>query len=313
MQTVNDLKKQCKALGLKRYSHLLKAPLIEFINEALCPRNKMREIISANRLNKDTWSVILSFIESQKRIHSIAHTNKEIYSSLQASFMGQIVKLDLKFPRLFTTDAKLTHLTNMFARYATKLGAAEVVMKEIKLMGWHNNISDAGLAHLANVKVIHLENCENITDAGLAHLKNVKSIELKGSQWLTDAGLAHLSNVEEIGLHSCDGITDTGLAHLKNVKKIKLRWCRNITDAGLAHLKNVEYIDLNYCRLLTNAGLAHLKNVKVFSLSYCPKFTNAGLKHLVNVEKIELRECQGVTDAGIKFLKDKGVKVKVRD
>ena len=110
----------------------------------------------------------------------------------------------------------------------------------------NTKITDAGLAHLRNVKVINLQYCKNITGYGLAHLSNVEDINLWGCQGVTDAGLAHLSNVDNIGLSGCEGITDAGLAHLSNVKEIDLRECY-VTDAGLAYLENVKVINLTCC------------------------------------------------------------------
>jgi len=197
---------------------------------------------SANRLNKDTWSDILSFIdpipiESEDNTRfRVAQTNKEIYSSLQGSFTGQ--KIDLYGP---PSDSSLTCLKNL-RKINFWCGATDGVMKYFEnvhdiVVMWGNNITDSGLQHLKNVKTLELRG-SNITDDGLAHLENVEELFLKGTDRITDAGLAHLTKVKEIDLRMCDGITDAGLTHLKNVEIIWCRDCKQITEAGKQILKD---------------------------------------------------------------------------
>ena len=81
-----------------------------------------------------------------------------------------------------------------------------------------------------------------VTDAGLAHLANIKSLtqlHLERTA-VTDAGLAHLSGLENLEYLNLYGtqITDAGLAHLQNLKKLKKLyvWQTGVTKAGAEQL-----------------------------------------------------------------------------
>jgi hypothetical protein len=93
-------------------------------------------------------------------------------------------------------------------------------------------ITDAGLAHLANVEAIDLTYCD-ITDAGLVHLSNVKRIILSCCENITDAGMEHLLNVNEINLWGCKRVTYAGLDHLPIVTKILWWGDDNTLDTAL--------------------------------------------------------------------------------
>ena len=185
----------------------------------------MTNIIPVNRLSKDEWSVILSFIDTKPRFH-VAQINKETQESLRGSFAGECIYLD----KDEITDAGLKHLKNV---------------EKCDLSGCHY-ITNSGLAHLKNVKEISLNRCRDITWQGLEHLKNMKKIDLHMCMYIrvgiTNADMKHLKNVEKINLSDCHNITDAGLAHLVNAKNINLTCCYKITDAGKQLLKDKRVI-----------------------------------------------------------------------
>jgi len=133
---------------------------------------------AANRINKDCWSNILSFLPTMpSKVWTfqppsdrflIAVTSKEIYESLQGSFTGQTVDLT-RSSRILNSKLKI----------------------------------------LASAKAIYLNGCDWLTDENLSYLKNVKTIFLYSTN-ITDAGLAHLKKVKLIDLGSCKYITEAG-------------------------------------------------------------------------------------------------------
>jgi hypothetical protein len=112
-------------------------------------------------------------------------------------------------------------------------------------------ITDDGLAELANLDLPQLETltlgwCDEITDAGLAHIARMQTITwlgLPSCPKITDAGLRELINA-------------------KNLTGLDLRGCPNITDDGIQQLaakKNWERIDLGGCPKITPQGVAKLQ------------------------------------------------------
>jgi len=112
-------------------------------------------------------------------------------------------------------------------------------------------ITDEGLAELANLDLPDLETltlgwCDEITDAGLAHIGRMQTITwlgLTSCPKLTDSGLRELLNA-------------------KNLTGLDLRGCPNITDDGIQQLaakKNWECIELGGCPKVTPQGVAKLQ------------------------------------------------------
>jgi hypothetical protein len=113
------------------------------------------------------------------------------------------------------------------------------------------SITDQGLESLAKLKLPHLETlslglCGNITDSGLAYIANLRSVTqliLAGCMQVTDSGLPELLRMKHLhylDLRGCPGISDRGLQVL--AAKPSLTWivldgCPNVTAAGVARLK----------------------------------------------------------------------------
>jgi hypothetical protein len=112
-------------------------------------------------------------------------------------------------------------------------------------------ITDQGLAELAKLDLPHLELltlgwCDEITDAGLAHIvrmQTLKRLHLDTCPKVTDGGLRELVNVKnltEVSLRGCPNITDDGIQQLagkKNWTHILLDGCPKITPEGVAKLQ----------------------------------------------------------------------------
>ena len=79
----------------------------------------------------DCWSEVLSFVTDAKDRFKVLTTNKDIYTSLS--------------------------IKNSFTEQTVYLRSS--------------GVTDAGLAHLSNVKEINLACCKNITDAGKQRLR----------------------------------------------------------------------------------------------------------------------------------------------
>ena len=112
-------------------------------------------------------------------------------------------------------------------------------------------ITDEGLAELAKLDLPHLETltlgwCDEITDAGLAHIVRMQTLT-----WL---GLTTCPKITDAGLRE--------LVNAKNLTGLDLRGCPNITDDGIQQLaakKNWERIDLGGCPKITPEGVAKLQ------------------------------------------------------
>jgi hypothetical protein len=112
-------------------------------------------------------------------------------------------------------------------------------------------ITDEGLAELAKLDLPDLETltlgwCDEITDAGLAHIGRMQTIKwlgLTSCPKITDAGLRELINAKNLtglDLRRCPNITDDGIHQLaakKNWERIELGGCPKITAQGVAMLQ----------------------------------------------------------------------------
>jgi hypothetical protein len=120
--------------------------------------------------------------------------------------------------------------------------------------GWKDEkakIKDAGLAVIAqlplpDLDILDIGFCENITDAGLIHLAEMQTVTqllLLGNPQITDAGLREVVKMKKLvylDLRKCTGITDSGLQVLagkSDLQEILIGECTGITTDGVARLK----------------------------------------------------------------------------
>lgn len=119
-----------------------------------------------------------------------------------------------------------------WARYKAKitdeglrrLAALDLPYLESLDLGWCDRITDAGLAHLADMgslKWLHLSACLQITDAGLPPLlsmKNLEALDLRGCPGITDAGLEILgrkTDWKNLAFGGCPNVTPEAVAKLQ--------------------------------------------------------------------------------------------------
>ena len=112
-------------------------------------------------------------------------------------------------------------------------------------------ITDAGLAELAKVDLPNLETlslgyCDNITGAGLAHVARMETITwlaLTSCPNVTDAGLLELVNSKSLtglDLRGCPNVSDDGILQLAAKPDWQTIWlggCPRITPEGVARLQ----------------------------------------------------------------------------
>jgi hypothetical protein len=119
-----------------------------------------------------------------------------------------------------------------------------VSLETLHLDSW--NITNAGLAHLANLKQLQSLSCAcpNIDDAGLAHLQSVRGLQ---SLWLEDFGFKRTKRFSEKGLAEIgqlEGLTNLVLTRL------------DISDHAARHLHNLtqlKSLQLNECHVPAEA------------------------------------------------------------
>ncbi len=237
------------------------------------------------------------------------------------------------------TDAGLGHLANLRSLRELYIWSPRVrgpglvhladlsSLRNLNLEG--NHFGDDGLKYLKDVhsvKKLNLQRMLNLTDAGLAHVANLAQLtDLNLADTpIADRGLAHLSRLtelERLSLYNTQ-ITDEGLVHLKALRSLKRlnigkrgRTKGEITDKGLANLKEIkslQYLDLP-SESATDKGLAdlsELSNLRHLSLPvrwyidakyYTKYYTHKGLSELVKLSLLEELHIAGpgVTDSGM--------------
>jgi tRNA A-37 threonylcarbamoyl transferase component Bud32 len=246
----------------------------------------------------------------------------------------RLITIGLNENRKVTDDDldRLSGLTELSALYLDDTRVTDAALAKVKhltklqvLMVNHYfahiprgpAITDAGLAHLQNMKDLHslgLGGMRKVTDAGLAHLSELTklvSVTL-GYTGITDAGLAHLrKSSAAMSVLQVNGaqVSDNGLKHLagmKNLRHLDLSQTQ-ITGAGLKHLVcfELERLELN-ATAVSDAGLENMKRFpKLTHLHLGPaKVTDEGLRHLAGMKALQSLslDAPAVTDAGLKHL-----------
>jgi hypothetical protein len=112
-------------------------------------------------------------------------------------------------------------------------------------------ITDSGLAELSKLDLPYLRTlslgyCDNITDAGLTHVAQMHSVtwlSIEVCPRITDAGLKSvvtMTNLTGLDLRGCLGITDTGVDYLAvktNWQTIMFGGCSNVTTDAVSKLQ----------------------------------------------------------------------------
>lgn len=112
-------------------------------------------------------------------------------------------------------------------------------------------ITDDGLAKLSTLNLpklstVALGYCDNITDAGLAHLAKIRTVTtviLRADPHITDEGVASLTRMPSLtylDVMGCPGLTDRGIERLAaktNWTEINLSGCPHVTVASVTQLR----------------------------------------------------------------------------
>ncbi len=112
-------------------------------------------------------------------------------------------------------------------------------------LGYCDNITDAGLLHVAHIQTLtrlNLMVCPQITDAGLLALlemNNLIYLDLRGRAGITDQGLEYLarkSNWDEIHFGGCKNVTMEAVVKLQaalpntSINKDEKEWSYHLRD-----------------------------------------------------------------------------------
>jgi hypothetical protein len=195
------------------------------------------------------------------------------YTGLEDVFMLSAVMTDAglaaigELPKLRTVYCFKPRITNRglaYLRESTNLQRLQLLRA--------NDLTDAGLVHLANLTKIEELNLSQaqIAGPGLVHLagmRRLRSLVLPGTP-LTDAGLVHLGRHTSLGELYIGGgdYTDAGLAHLSaltGLTKLGLG-SSGLSEAGLSHitgLPRLEVLQLNGPEV-TDGWLDRLAGIK---------------------------------------------------
>jgi RNA polymerase sigma factor (sigma-70 family) len=228
---------------------------------------------------------------------------------------GQRRWTKVEFPLDEGNDASLRHLTGL-----RHLQTLNLMSGPVGLGG--RQFTDAGLAHLRNVKTIRTMNffLGQMSDDGLAHLKGWTDLEtINFADFpVTGTGLEHLKGLPLKRIWIATGaavsrhFTDDGLAQVKGFPKLEdlSLVSPDITDAGLEHLQGM--VHLRFLTLgserVTDQGLAHLELLATGKLEHltllCPGVTDAGLARLKGMTRLKDLNLSStrVTDAGLREL-----------
>lgn len=174
-------------------------------------------------------------------------------------------------------------------------------LSELDWGGWKSPLTDRGLAVLAHLPALRsFKMCwaQNISDAGVAHLATAQHLEyvnLMGTPAGDGAIRALTGKAQLRRFHTGRGVTDTGLARLAEFPVYKA-WQGGEIRCGLMGAE-AEPTFLQIDGPFTDAGLASLTCLEgLFALSFfwhCPAFTSAGLAALKHLSNLGWLGCEG--------------------
>jgi hypothetical protein len=249
--------------------------------------SKSGEIVPGPVLSQKTWDVIFDVMK-ERGITALNAAGRMTDGAMKRlARLDHVTRLNLG-GCLQLTDEGLKHLARM------------PQLRELQIDGWKGKITDHGLGVLQHLRDLRkLEICwqQNVTDAGMAHL----------------AGCDLLEDVNLLGTPSGDGaiealagkaylrqfntgreVTDTGIERLHLIPAFKT-WQGGeikyeLMGAGAGPTRVL--IDGPF----TDAGLAKMIGLDgLFGLTFfwhSPKFTSSGLASLVELPRLGFLGCQ---------------------
>jgi hypothetical protein len=179
------------------------------------------------------------------------------------------------------------------------------------------NVTDAGLAHLANcTELLWLDLSDTkVTDDGFAHLARATKLERLSLRHtaIGDASLERIAafpRLDDLNL-AHTGVTDAGLSRLAELRSLTALWLEGTAagDAALttiSHMGQLELLDLAATRVgdagMTDVG--KLLKLQALYLSHTG-VSDAGLAPLKRLQSLQLVQLDGtkVTSAGADELK----------
>ncbi|MCP4640250.1 MAG: M48 family metalloprotease [bacterium] len=225
----------------------------------------------------------------------------------------------LELPNRGISDAGLAEVGRLTNLRSLWVGASDAC-----------EIGDAGMAHVG--RLTRLERLviggNNITDAGVMHLTNLKRLRELTIPYVPKASdasmqaIASISSLKVLSLPRKSNVTVSGLNRLNRLSGLHTLHAQNAiqdyTGLDLSGLTNLEKLSLH---VTTGVGkrppgalrdedlafLAKMPQLKWVQVGENKGITNAGLEHLANLEQLDRLTIggPGVTDAGLVHLSDK--------
>ena len=247
---------------------------------------KNNEIVPGPVLSPKTWDVIFDVMK-ERGITALNAAGRITDAAMKRlSKLDHVTHLDLG-GCLQLTDEGLAHLARM------------PQLRELDINGWKGQLTDKGLAALSHLRELRkFEICwqQNISDAGLAHLaacEHLESVNLMGTP-SGDGAIAALAGKAKLKqLTTGRELTDKGIEHLHQIPAFKT-WQGGEIRYGLMGAgawPTRATIDGPF----TDAGLAKLKGLDgLFGLGmfwHSPAFTSAGFAHLADLPRLGSLSC----------------------
>ena len=189
--------------------------------------------------------------------------------------------------------------------------------------GSSTQITDAGLAHLKDARVVRVPSCKLITDVGLGHLNSVTHLAISNCPNITNLGLVPLVGLVELRMRTCiqPTITNEAFASLKNLKDLDVTGCVQLTDEMFQYISGIESLTISqtkltgsgistlvnlkqlvaYSSIITDEALASLRGLEYLDVSDC-NVTDAAFANLQGIRELHMGKCSQITDAGFAAL-----------
>ena len=234
--------------------------------------------------------------------NKIKYTKKNIHGYCELVFKFGIYSIDKNF---------IDHIVDRYVfskkMLLCKLKHYEQVIENIqKKLSSKNDCDDDDISYILNhispseITSLNASNGNNITNASIKHLINLKSLDASHNECISDLSIRKLINLTSLNVSCNHKITDESAQLLINLQSLDARNNLKITDHSISRLVNLKSLKLSHSSDVTDDGIKSLTNLT--SLDVSKNITDDGIKSLTNLTSLNTNLSKNITDDGIKSL-----------
>lgn len=173
----------------------------------------------------------------------------------------------------------------------------------LKLTG-HSELTDYDIQPLvSSLKELYLLKCDNITNAVIGKMINLKTMWLCSNQNIGDEGISSLTQLQTLVVVSC-GNSTYGLNPTICSEFPCDTACFNITGRGVRSLTSLTSLSLTGNRHITDDTMIGLTQLKILTLINTPNVGDNGISYLKSLRGLAINGNTNITDEYLNVLSE---------